>query len=206
MEPERAPATLVAAAAGLAVAATDAAADALAGLVLGALLADGLEIHGSSSVLPRARRSRAARLTCSGVRSCESAWKVALIEVDRVGGPVGLGQDVVDAGHLADGAHRGAGDDAGAGAEAGIRRIIEPQKRPVTSCGIVPSSFSGTRIKVLAGVLGGLLDGGGNLARLAEAVPDEAVAVARDGQGGEREAAAALHDGGGAVDLHQDSR
>jgi hypothetical protein len=68
---------------------------------------------------------------------------------------------------------------------------------------MAPAGRAGERHleQVLAGLLGALLDGEGHLLGLAVAEADPAVAVADHHQGGEREAPAALHHLGHAVDV-----
>jgi len=119
--------------------------------------------------------------------------------VDRVGRAVDLGQDVVHAGRLDDGTHGAAGDDAGPlGGRleqhlcggvllADLVRDRRPDHRDLDD--------------VLLRVLDTLADGLGDIAGLAQADADMAVAVAHDDDRREREAAAALVDLGDAVDL-----
>src|SRR5215211_6812772 len=119
-------------------------------------------------------------------------------DVDRVGGPERLGEDVGDPGRLEHGPDRAAGDDPGAG-----RGRLE--QHPAGAVG--PEDLVGDgradhrhREEVLLGRLDALLDGRGDLLGLAVADADLAVAVAHDHEGGEREPAATLHDLGHAVD------
>ena len=84
--------------------------------------------------------------------------------------------------------------------DAGSMTTRDAPNRPRTRCGIVlPLVEMATRF--LRASLRALLDGLRHLVRLAEADADAALAVADDDERGEREAPAALHDLGGAVDL-----
>src|SRR5579863_1469804 len=117
--------------------------------------------------------------------------------VDGVTRAVALGEHVLHAGHFQHGAHGAAGDDAGTvrgglhehpgGAVAGAHRVIQ---RAVLELDL---------LQVLAGLLHGLGDGVRDLAGLAVAEPDLAVAIADHGERGEAEQPAALDHLGHAV-------
>src|SRR4051794_27791979 len=121
-----------------------------------------------------------------------------LDEVFRAGRAVGLGEDVGDADEFETGA------DALAGGDAGARTGRDEDDGARTA-------LAGDRVRdgsalevdlehLLAGVLGALFDGVGDLVGLAVADTDVALAVADDDERAEGERAAALDDLGAAVD------
>src|SRR5258708_38568325 len=117
---------------------------------------------------------------------------------DVVLGTHRLGENVVDARGLEDGADAAAGDEAGAvggGTEEHLAAIVFAEDLVRDGAAL---ELHGDH--ALFGGLGGLLDGVGDLVGLAVADADAALAVTDDGEGGEAEAAAALHDLGAAVD------
>src|SRR5687767_15599383 len=121
-----------------------------------------------------------------------------LDEVLGAGRAVGLGQDVGDAAQLEAGPDALAGGDAGAGAGRG-------EDDGAGAAGALDLVRDRGALEVhlehaLAGVLGGLLDGGRDLVGLAVADADVAAAVAGDDECAEGEGAAALDDLGAAVD------
>jgi hypothetical protein len=121
-------------------------------------------------------------------------------DVDRVGGPERLGEDVGDPRRLQHVPHRAAGDHAGAGGG----RLEQDAGGALLTKHLVGDGGADHRHReeVLLGRLDALLDGRGDLLGLAVADAHLAVAVADHHQRGEGEPAAATHDLGDAVDRH----
>ena len=119
-------------------------------------------------------------------------------DVDLVGRPERLAQDVVDAGALEHRTHRATGDDAGTGAggtqqdDAGGLLALDRVRDGALDAGDAE--------EVLLGLLDTLGDRGGNFLGLAVADADHTVAVTDDHEGGEAEATTTLHDLGDTVD------
>src|SRR4051794_4426655 len=119
--------------------------------------------------------------------------------VDRVGRAVDLRQDVADPRRLDDGTHGAAGDDAGSLGG----RLEQHARGGVLLADLVRDRRADHRDldDVLLRVLDALADGLRDVAGLAVAHADVAVAVAHDDDRREREPAATLVDLGDAVDL-----
>src|SRR5688572_6553971 len=121
-----------------------------------------------------------------------------LDEVLGTGRAVGLGEDVGDADQLE------AGSDALARGDAGSRARRDEHDRAgaaLTGDGVGDGAALEADLEhLLAGVLGALLDGVGDLVGLAVSDADVSLAVADDDQCAEREGSPALDDLGAAVD------
>src|SRR4051812_30493651 len=121
-------------------------------------------------------------------------------DVDRVGRPERLRENVVDAGAFEDGPDRSAGDDAGT-RTGGLQ---EYDARGVLTLHFVrdrrADAWHGE--EGLLRLFNTLGDRGGNLFCLAVADADLTVAVTDDDESGEGEPPATLHDLGHAVDRH----
>src|SRR5205823_937305 len=145
--------------------------------------------------------SRLAAVRGDGVRRAQRAQRVhgGAHHVDRVGAAHRLGEQVADPGGLDHRAHRTAGDDAGA-----RRRGLENHVRG-TEVALDDVGNGGANQRdsdeVLLGVLDALADRLRDLAALAQAGPDHAVAVTHHDYRAEAEAAPAPGDLGDAVDL-----
>ena len=190
------PLALGAARRGLAVAAADAAADAL---LLLAVLVDA-DVNGGQVHYRVTPRSRA---TSSRVRSCSRPWMVALTRLIGLVLPWTLVR-MLRMPHAFSTSRTPGPALTPVPGPAGTRMTRLPPYLPMTRCGIVSprSEMRFWRLSVLLGVLGRLLDGRRHLVGLAVAVGDAALVVADDDQGVEAEAPAALDHGGAAADLH----
>lgn len=121
-------------------------------------------------------------------------------ERDRIIGAVGLGQNIVDASHLADRTHRLASDDAGTGTG---RNQQDPGRSIATPDLVRDRPFDQWNIDhAAAGRLLSLLHAGRYFVRLAVAPAGFAFAVADGDHGGKAETPATLDHCGAALDLH----
>ena len=153
------------------------------------------EQFGHLLAAPRRHRARRGALLQRGERRLDHVVRVAAAER--------LGHHVADAQRLEHRAQRTAGDDAGAGRRA-VRRITVAGAETPFHVVVQGAAFLHRHADHAAlGAFGRLADRLRHLARLAGALADAALLIAHHHQRGEREAPAALHHLGHAVDGDQ---